>query len=57
MMMVKATTAPTHISHICGCTVVRLNIEGMMCTKNCTPKVTAALEAVPGVESVTVSPS
>merc|ERR1712166_402378 len=34
---------------------VTLNIDGMMCTKSCTPKVDSALRAVPGVINVTVS--
>eukprot|EP00658_Telonema_sp_P-2_P079348 TRINITY_DN7636_c0_g1_i1.p3 TRINITY_DN7636_c0_g1~~TRINITY_DN7636_c0_g1_i1.p3 ORF type:complete len:158 (-),score=55.64 TRINITY_DN7636_c0_g1_i1:150-623(-) len=37
------------------CGVMRLNIQGMMCTKSCTPTVEAALRAVPGVENVTVN--
>eukprot|EP00656_Telonema_subtile_P022947 TRINITY_DN2423_c0_g1_i11.p2 TRINITY_DN2423_c0_g1~~TRINITY_DN2423_c0_g1_i11.p2 ORF type:complete len:143 (-),score=47.70 TRINITY_DN2423_c0_g1_i11:4-432(-) len=35
--------------------VVRINIEGMMCTKSCTPTVEAAIRAVEGVENVNVS--
>ena len=34
---------------------VTLAVEGMMCTKSCTPKVEAALRAVAGVEDVVVS--
>ena len=34
---------------------VVLHVEGMMCTRSCTPAVAAALRAVPGVEEVSVS--
>ena len=34
---------------------VKLGVEGMMCTKSCTPQVEAALRAVHGVEEVVVS--
>ena len=34
---------------------IQLRVEGMMCTKSCTPRVEKALRAVKGVQSVVVS--